>query len=195
MRTLVKKLDSNSRLAPAILGRAPSFSVAAGVLADSMHEVLLSNGETVHLHLPHHTHLSPGDVLLDSMGMMVRVDAARQPVLSIQHADIGAIVSLALTAAKQGRAVGWAGSAKGGALLLDLDASLEAYLTQQGYQLDGAMGQLIMPSLALPLPADCGHAHGHEAHGHETHAHADSHDTHSHNTSHDHDHSHSHKHG
>ena len=180
MRTLVKKLDTNARLAPAILGRAPSFAVAAGALADALHEVALSNGETVHLHLPPHTHLNPGDVLLDSMGMMVRVDAARQPVLAVRHADVGAMVSLALAAAKQGRAIGFAD----GALLLDLDAALEAKLGEQGYALAEVMGHLTMPAMALPLPADCGHGHGHN-HG----AHAEKHD---HGHSHDHGHGHSH---
>ena len=175
-RSLVKKLDSSNRLAPAILGRAPSFTVAAGALADGMHEVTLSNGETVHLHLPHHTHLNPGDVLLDSMGTMVRVDAARQPVLAISHTDVGAMVSLALSAAKQGRAIGFAD----GALLLDLDAALEAKLGEQGYTVAGVMGHLTMPAMALPLPADCGHDHGHN-HGHD--AHADKHD-HGHGHSH-----------
>ena len=177
MRTLVKKLDASSRLAPAILSRAPSFAVAAGALADALHEVVLSNGETVHLHLPHHTHLNPGDVLLDSMGMMVRVDAARQPVLAVKHSDSQALVQLALSAAKQGRAIGWAD----GALLLDLDDVLEAQLAKQGYLVAGVMGHLKFDLMALPLPADCGHEHGHDPSAPiEKHEHNLSHDHHDH---------------
>jgi urease accessory protein len=180
MRQLVKKLDASSRLAPAMLARAPSFKAAAGALADNLHEVMLSNGETVHLHLPPHTHINPGDVLLDSLGMMVRVDAAVQPVLAVRHANAQALVGLALAAAKQGRAVGW----DDGALLLAQDLALGHYLNDAGFELTQAQGTLNMPLAALPLPE---HACGHEAHGGHDHGHDRDH-------SHSHDHGHSHKH-
>jgi urease accessory protein len=175
MRTLVKKLDPSSRLAPALLARAPSFKVAAGALADALHEVLLSNGETVHLHLASHTHLNPGDVLLDSMGMMVRVDAAAQAVLAVTHSNAQAIVSLALSASKQGRALGWDGNE----LLLALDNALAQFLHHAGFDVSHRQGTLNMPLAALPAAEHaCGHAahgehahdHGHD-HGHAAHVH------------------------
>jgi urease accessory protein len=163
MRNLVKKLDASNRLAPALLARAPSFKVAAGALADTLHEVLLSNGETVHLHLPGHTHLNPGDVLLDGMGMMVRVDAAAQPVLAIKHSNPQAMVALALSANKQGRALGWDGSE----LLLALDTALAQFLHHAGFDVSHRQGTLNMPLASLPEPE---HACGHEAHGGHSHA-------------------------
>ena len=178
MRQLIKKLDASARLAPAMLARAPSFKVAAGALADALHEVQLSNGETVHLHLPSHTHLSPGDVLLDTLGMMVRVDAALQTVLAVRHADAQALVGLALAAAKQGRALGW----DDGALLLAQDHALGHYLAGAGFAATPAQGTLNLPLAALPLPEHaCGHE-GHEGQGHG----------HGHDHSHSHDRGHSH---
>ncbi len=176
MRTLVKKLDAAARLAPALLARAPSFTAAAGVLADDLHEVLLSNGETVHLHLPSHTHLNPGDILLDSMGMMVRIDAAAQAVLAVRHSNPQALVGLALAATKQGRAIGW----EGDALLLAHDHALGHYLNDAGFTLAQAQGTLNMPLPALPQPEHaCGHeAHGGHEHGHDLGAHGKA--THSH---------------
>jgi urease accessory protein len=173
MRNLVKKLDASNRLAPALLARAPSFKVAAGALADALHEVMLLNGETVHLHLPSHTHLNPGDVLLDTMGMMVRVDAATQPVLAVTHANPQAMVALALSANKQGRALGW----EGDALLLAQDHALGHYLNDAGFTIAQAHGTLNMPLAALPEPEQaCGHGHAQD-HGHShNHAHSHGHD-------------------
>jgi urease accessory protein len=186
MRNLVKKLDAASRLAPALLARAPSFKAAAGALADEVNQVMLSNGETVHLHLPSHTHLNPGDILLDSMGMMVRVDAAAQPVLALRHANAQALVGLALAATKQGRAIGW----EGDALLLAQDHALGHYLNDAGFGVTQQLGTLNMPLAALPQPE---HACGHEAHG--GHQHTNAH-THSQDHSHSHDaHTHDHDHG
>ncbi len=186
MRNLVKKLDASNRLAPALLARAPSFKVAAGALADSLHEVMLSNGETVHLHLPSHTHLNPGDVLLDAMGMMVRVDAAAQPVLAITHSNAQAMVALALAATKQGRALGWDGSD----LLLALDSALAQYLHHAGFDVSHRQGTLNMPLAGLPEPE---HACGHEAHSGHSHAAHDHGHEHSHEHNHNHDHNHNHK--
>jgi urease accessory protein len=179
MRILVKKLDAAARLAPALLARAPSFKAAAGALADDLHEVMLSNGETVHLHLPSHTHINPGDILLDSMGMMVRVDAATQAVLAVRHSNPQAMVGLALAANKQGRAIGW----EGDALLLAQDHALGHYLNDAGFSLAQAQGTLNMPLAALPQPE---HACGHEAHGGHGHTHA------AHDQGHDHKHEHGH---
>ncbi len=168
MRHIVKKLDASNRLAPALLARAPSFKVAAGALADALHEVLLSNGETVHLALPSHTHLNPGDVLLDSMGMMVRVDAAAQAVLAITHNNPQAMVALALAASKQGRALGWDGSE----LLMALDNALAHYLHHAGFDVSHRQGTLNMLLAGLPEPE---HACGHEAHGGHHHDHEQNH--------------------
>lgn len=180
MRELVKKLDASSRLAPAMLARAPSFCIAAGALADQMPQVQLSNGETVHLRLPHHTHLNPGDVLLDSMGMMVRIEAAPQAVLSVGHAQASALVALALGAMKQGRALGWANDC----LLLAHDTTLQQHLSALGYTVNPQQGTLNIAPTSLPLPEHaCGHG-DHAAH----HEHAGHH--HGHDHSHDHGHSH-----
>ena len=163
MRQLVKKLDASNRLAPALLARAPSFKVAAGALADGLHEVMLSNGEMVHLHLAPHTHLNPGDVLLDSMGMMVRIDAALQAVLAVAHSSAQALVALALSAHKQGRALGWEGSE----LLLAQDTALEHYLQHAGFELRHTQGKLNMLLAGLPSPEHgCGHDHGDHSHAH-----------------------------
>jgi urease accessory protein len=181
MRTLDKKLDAAARLAPALLARAPSFKAAAGALADDLHEVMLSNGETVHLHLPSHTHINPGDILLDSMGMMVRVDAATQAVLAVRHSNPQAMVGLALAANKQGRAIGWDGDA----LLLAQDHVLGHYLNDAGFVLEQAQGTLNMPIAVLPQPE---HACGHEAHGDHSHGHAAHGHTHNHTHGHEHGH-------
>ncbi len=186
VKTLVKKLDASSRLAPALLARAPSFKVSAGALADDLGEVMLSSGAMVRLQLPSHTHLNPGDVLLDAMGMMVRVDAAAQAVLAIKHTSPQAMVALALSATKQGRALGWDGSE----LLLALDNALAQFLHHAGFDISHRQGTLNMPLAALPEPE---HACGHAAHGgHHDHEH--SHD-HGHDHGHDHSHEQTHSHG
>jgi urease accessory protein UreE len=178
-RILVKKLDANHRLTVSLLARAPSFTVVAGALADRLSEVLLSTGETITLKLPNHTHLNPGDVLLDSKGMMVRIAAALQTVLAVQHKDTQKIVALALSAHKQGRALGWAD----GCLLLPEDASLVRYLNSEGFTLKIVQGKLAFNAgvESLPNPEQgCGHDHHSPEHTHEHIHHPESHTHHAH---------------
>jgi urease accessory protein UreE len=160
-RTLVKKLDMSHRLTASLLVRAPSFTVVAGVLADQLTQVVLSNGEAVHLKLPHHTHLNPGDVLLDERGMMVRVDAATQAVLAVTHPILERLIQLSLTVYKQGRALGWLDNQ----LLLAEDVALQSYLSSAGFSIQSMQGELSMNTYldGLPMPEHtCQLNHGHE---------------------------------
>jgi urease accessory protein UreE len=161
-RALVKKLDASNRLTSNILARAPSFTVVAGVLADKLTHVILSTGETVSLQLPHHTHLNPGDIVLDGSGMMVRVDAAVQTVLAVTHTDTQQLVKLALVAHKQGRALGWSKNK----LLIAEDTSLQYYLKSMGFDIEHTQGELALSANleGLPMPyhaCDNEHKHTH----------------------------------
>lgn len=147
-RIFIKKIDANNRLTASILDRIPSFTVTAGILADELNQVVLSNGETVQLQLPHHTHLNPGDILLDTKGMMVRIDAAMQTVLAVTHTDIQKIVYLALSAQKQGRALGWLNMQ----LLLAKDADLQQFLEKNGFNTQLIEGQLSSNIYLYNLP-------------------------------------------
>lgn len=159
-RALIKKLDTSNRLTTNILARAPSFSVVAGVLADNLTQVTLSTGETVHLQLPHHTHLNPSDILLDTNGMMVRVEAAIQTVLAVTHTDTQQLVKLALAAHKQGRALGWFE----GKLLLAEDKILQCFLENIGFNSEYIQGKLALSTNldGLPMPNHaCNNEHKH----------------------------------
>ncbi|MEN9912415.1 MAG: hypothetical protein RI956_859, partial [Pseudomonadota bacterium] len=161
-RALTKKLDTSNRLTSNILARAPSFTVVAGVLADKLTQVILSTGETVSLQLPHHTHLNPGDILLDASGMMVRVDAALQTVIAVTHTDTQQLVKLALAAHRQGRSLGWFKNK----LLLAEDKNLQCYLESMGFNTESTQGELALSANldGLPMPhhaCDNEHKHTH----------------------------------
>lgn len=197
MRQLVKKLDNPTRLAASLLKRAPSFEVRHSQLADGL-EVALSDGSQAQLALPHHTHLAVGDVLIDSMGMMVRVTGAQQDVLMVEEPDAARMAQLAFALGKSGFAVALDGTR----VLTEPLHELEHWLRDNGYAAAAAQGRLDPPALRAPVrshahdhaeePAKV-HAHGHDHdHGHDhPHEHADDH---GHSHGHDHDHDHGHKH-
>lgn len=170
MQTLTKKIDA-SRLAPSILKRLPSFAVTVDALADNLGEVHLSNGAHAAVKLPHHTHLRPGEVLLDDKGFMVRLTAAPQAALQLTHAHSGALAQLALSLANQG----WAVSVNGDALLTPFNAALQDWADQHGFSASATEAAIEPTQFALPAAPDCGHGHSHSHDAHGTHDH-DNHD-------------------
>ncbi|HET7773091.1 MAG TPA: hypothetical protein VFK82_04645 [Burkholderiaceae bacterium] len=192
MRKLIKKLDSASRLAPALLKRAPSFEIVHSQLADGLGVITLSDGTQAELALPHHTHLAVGDVLVDAQGMMVRTTGAEQVVLAVTETDAAKMALLAFAIGKSG----FACAIEGATLLLEPIEDLERWLGAQGYTVLPQRGRLDPPALRAPVRShahDHAHGHAHEhGHGHE-HKHGHDHD-HDHDHGH-HDHSHDHDHG
>jgi urease accessory protein len=175
MRKLVKKLDSSARLAGSLLTRAPSFEVRHGTLADGL-QATLSDGSSVQLALPHHTHLAVGDVLIDDRGMMVRVLGAEQDVLSVRLNSVARAAELALALGVGGYAVALSGDY----LLVEPLHELKHWLAENGFEALPGRGRLNPPALRVP-PRTHAHDHAQEDahdHGHEHH--------HSHGHPHDH---------
>jgi urease accessory protein len=186
MRKLIKKLDSSARLAGTLLARAPSFEVRHSQLADGL-AVTLSDGSSVQLALPHHTHLAVGDVLIDDHGMMVRVLGAEQSVLMVHVHDAQDTLKAAQLALALGQG-GYAVAFEGGHLLTEPIHELEHWLKDNGFAVHAGKGRLNPPALRVPPRT---HAHDH-AHDH-SHDHAQEHD-HEHHHAHSHEHGHDHKH-
>jgi urease accessory protein len=94
MRTLDKLLAPHLKLAPVLVKRAPTLTLAFDERRKSRLAATLDNGEQVALLLPRGTVLRGGDVLVADDGGLVRVVAAAQALLYVRAQD-----SLTLTRA------------------------------------------------------------------------------------------------
>lgn len=94
MRTLDKLLAPHLKLAPVLVKRAPTLTLAFDERRKSRLAATLDNGEQVALLLPRGTVLREGDVLVADDGGLVRVVAAAQALLYVRAQD-----SLTLTRA------------------------------------------------------------------------------------------------
>jgi len=205
MRTLDKLLAPHLKLAPVLVKRAPTLTLAFDERRKSRLAATLDNGEQVALLLPRGTVLRDGDVLVADDGGLVRVVAAAQALLYVRAQD-----SLTLT-----RAAYHLGNrhtpVEVGAdyLKLEYDPVLADMLERIGATVERT---------SLPFEPESGaygggHKHGHdetfaedyalaqqvfgEHHGHEDarsqdHQHGHTHASHDHSHEHGHQHDHDH---
>ena len=95
MLQVSKLLPQGQGLAPALLKRAATVELDWDVRQKSRFECTDSRGRQLGVFLPRGTLVRGGDVLVAEDGSMVRVIAAPQPVLVIQHvADRGTVFDL-----------------------------------------------------------------------------------------------------
>ena len=87
MRTLDKLLAPHLKLAPVLIKRAPTLTLAFDERRKSRLAATLDNGEEVAMLLPRGTVLRDGDVLVADDGGLVRVVAAAETVLVVRAKD------------------------------------------------------------------------------------------------------------
>jgi urease accessory protein len=194
MRTLDKLLAPHLKIAPVLVKRAPTLTLAFDERRKSRLAATLDSGEEVALLLPRGTMLRDGDVLVADDGGLVRVVAADEAVLVVRASDALTLTRAAYHLGNRHTPV----EVGADYLKLEYDPVLADMLTRIGATLE----QVSRPFQPEAGAYGGGHKHGHdetfaedyalaqqvfsEHHGHE-HQHAHSHD-------HDHDHNHGHAH-
>ncbi|BDC39134.1 urease accessory protein UreE [Paraburkholderia terrae] len=213
MRTIDKLLGAHIKLAPVLIKRAPTLTLAFDARCKSRLAATLDGGEEVALLLPRGTVLRDGDVLVADDGGLVRVVAAPESVLYVRAKDVLTLTRAAYHLGNRHTPV----EVGADYLKLEYDPVLADMLKRLGALVDqvampfqpetGAYGgghrhghdETFAEDYALAQQVygeHHGHAHSHD-HGHEHHDHAHGH-AHSHDHAHDHDHSecgHDHGHG
>ncbi|WP_321866259.1 urease accessory protein UreE [Paraburkholderia tropica] len=194
MRTIDKRL--NAKLAPVLVKRAPTLTLAYDERCKSRLAARLDTGEDVGVVLPRGTVLRDGDMLVADDGGLVRVIAAAQSVLRVRAHDRLTLTRAAYHLGNRHTPV----EVGVDELKLEADPVLEDMLKRLGAQVERA---------ELPFQPESGaygggHRHGHDATFAEDYAlaqrvydehHGHSHDHgHAHDHAHGHDHSHDHKH-
>lgn len=199
MRTLDKLIAPHLKLAPVLVKRAPTLTLAFDDRRKSRLAATLDSGEEVALLLPRGTVLRDGDVLVADDGGLVRIVAAPEAVLVVRAKDTLTLTRAAYHLGNRHTPV----EVGADYLKLEYDPVLADMLKRIGATVD----QVSMPFQPESGAYGGGHKHGHdetfaedyalaqqvfgEHHGHE-HSH-DHGEGHSHD--HDHDHGHSHAHG
>jgi urease accessory protein len=204
MRTIDKLLAPHLKLAPVLVKRAPTLTLAFDDRRKSRLAATLDNGEAVALVLPRGTVLREGDVLVADDGALVRVIAAPEAVLMVRAKDALTLTRAAYHLGNRHTPV----EVGADYLKLEYDPVLADMLKRIGASVD----QVSMPFQPESGAYGGGHKHGHdetfaedyaiaqqvfgEHHGHG-HAgeHGHSHDHahgHAHNHAPGHDHSHGH---
>ncbi|CAB3776553.1 Urease accessory protein UreE [Paraburkholderia caffeinitolerans] len=212
MRTIDKRLSA--KLAPVLIQRAPTLTLAYDARCKSRFAATLDSGEEVGVVLPRGTVLRDGDMLVADDGGLVRVIAAPQSVLLVRAPERLTLTRAAYHLGNRHTPV----EVGIDELKLEADPVLEDMLKRLGAQVERA---------ELPFQPEAGaygggHRHGHdetfaedyalaqsvfdEHHGHaHNHGHARSHDhgdhahdadcghDHGHCDGHAHDHSHEHR--
>ena len=213
MRTIDKLLGAHIKLAPVLVKRAPTLTLAFDARCKSRLAATLDSSEEVALLLPRGTVLRDGDVLVADDGGLVRVVAAPESVLYVRAKDVLTLTRAAYHLGNRHTPV----EVGADYLKLEYDPVLADMLKRLGASVDqvempfqpetGAYGgghrhghdETFAEDYALAQQVygeHHGHAHSHD-HGHEHHDHAHGH-AHSHDHAHDHDHSecsHDHGHG
>ncbi|MEK6387159.1 MAG: urease accessory protein UreE [Paraburkholderia tropica] len=194
MRTIDKRL--NAKLAPVLVKRAPTLTLAYDERCKSRLAARLDTGEDVGVVLPRGTVLRDGDMLVADDGGLVRVIAAAQSVLRVRAHNRLTLTRAAYHLGNRHTPV----EVGVDELKLEADPVLEDMLKRLGAQVERA---------ELPFQPESGaygggHRHGHDATFAEDYAlaqrvydehHGHSHDHgHAHDHAHGHDHSHDHKH-
>jgi len=201
MRTIDKLLGAQIKLAPVLVKRAPTLTLAFDARCKSRLAATLDSGEDVALLLPRGTVLRDGDVLVADDGGLVRVVAAPESVLYVRAPDVLTLTRAAYHLGNRHTPV----EVGVDYLKLEYDPVLADMLKRLGALVD----QVEMPFQPETGAYGGGHRHGHDetfaedyalaqqVYG-EHHGHAHSHDhghAHEHAHDHDHDHAHDHAHG
>ena len=206
MRTLDKLLAPHLKLAPVLVKRAPTLTLAFDERRKSRLAASLDNGEEVALLLPRGTVLRDGDVLVADDGDLVRVVAAPEAVLVAHAKDALTLTRAAYHLGNRHTPV----EVGADYLKLEYDPVLADMLERIGATVE----QASMPFQPESGAYGGGHKHGHDetfaedyalaqqvfgehhgpGHSHEhghghTHAHEDAH-AHPHALNHEHGHSH-----
>ncbi len=199
MRTIDKLLGAHIKLAPVLIKRAPTLTLAFDARCKSRLAATLDSGEEVALLLPRGTVLRDGDVLVADDGGLVRVVAAAESVLYVRAPDVLTLTRAAYHLGNRHTPV----EVGADYLKLEYDPVLQDMLKRLGASVD----QAEMPFQPETGAYGGGHRHGHDetfaedyalaqqVYG-EHHGHANSHDHghehhghgHSHGHAHDHDH-------
>ncbi|ALL64376.1 Urease accessory protein UreE [Paraburkholderia caribensis MBA4] len=197
MRTIDKLLGAHIKLAPVLVKRAPTLTLAFDARCRSRLAATLDSGEDVALLLPRGTVLRDGDVLVADNGGLVRVVAAPESVLYVRAPDVLTLTRAAYHLGNRHTPV----EVGVDYLKLEYDPVLADMLKRLGALVD----QVEMPFQPETGAYGGGHRHGHDetfaedyalaqqVYG-EHHGHAHSHD-HGHSHEHAHDHAHDHDHG
>ncbi|BCF89390.1 urease accessory protein UreE [Paraburkholderia largidicola] len=206
MRTIDKLLGAHIKLAPVLVKRAPTLTLAFDARCKSRLAATLDSGEEVALLLPRGTVLRDGDVLVADDGGLVRVVAAPESVLYVRAPDVLTLTRAAYHLGNRHTPV----EVGADYLKLEYDPVLADMLKRLGALVDqvempfqpetGAYGgghrhghdETFAEDYALAQQVygeHHGHAHSHDP-GHEHHDHTHGH-AHSHDHAHDHDHDHS----
>ena len=182
MRTIDKRL--NAKLAPVLIKRAPTLTLAYDARCKSRFAATLDSGEEVGVVLPRGTVLRDGDMLVADDGGLVRVIAAPQSVLLVRAAERLTLMRAAYHLGNRHTPV----EVGIDELKLEADPVLEDMLKRLGAQVERA---------ELPFQPEAGaygggHRHGHDATFAEDYALAqsvfDEHHGHAHGHAHHHDH-------
>ncbi|CAG9207039.1 Urease accessory protein UreE [Paraburkholderia caribensis] len=196
MRTIDKLLGAHIKLAPVLVKRAPTLTLAFDARCKSRLAATLDSGEEVALLLPRGTVLRDSDVLVADDGGLVRVVAAPESVLYVRAPDVLTLTRAAYHLGNRHTPV----EVGVDYLKLEYDPVLADMLKRLGALVD----QVEMPFQPETGAYGGGHRHGHDetfaedyalaqqVYG-EHHGHAHSHDHgHAHEHAHDHDHDHAH---
>lgn len=186
MRTLDKLLAPHLKLAPVLVKRAPTLTLAFDERRKSRLAATLDSGEDVALLLPRGTVLRDGDVLIADDGALVRVVAAAEAVLFVRAKDALTLTRAAYHLGNRHTPV----EVGADYLKLEYDPVLADMLKRIGATVD----QVSMPFQPESGAYGGGHKHGHDETFAEDYALAQQVFGEHHGHSHDHDHAHSHEH-
>jgi urease accessory protein len=188
MRTIDKLIAPHLKLAPVLVKRAPTLTLAFDDRRKSRLAATLDNGEEIALLLPRGTVLRDGDVLVADDGGLVRVVAAPEAVLVVRAKDTLTLTRAAYHLGNRHTPV----EVGADYLKLEYDPVLADMLKRIGASAD----QVTMPFQPESGAYGGGHKHGHDETFAEDYALAqqvfDEH--HGHEHSHDHEHGHGHGH-
>ena len=190
MRTIDKLLASHIKLAPVLVKRAPTLTLAFDARCKSRLAATLDNGEEVALVLPRGSVLRDGDVLVADDGGLIRVLAAAESVLVVRAPDVLTLTRAAYHLGNRHTPV----EVGVDYLKLEHDPVLAEMLRRLGASVD----QVEMPFQPETGAYGGGHRHGHDETFAEDYALAQQvygeHHGHSHDHGHDHSHDHPHAH-
>ncbi|MEX3784450.1 urease accessory protein UreE [Paraburkholderia sp. BR14374] len=186
MRTLNKLLAPHLRIAPVLVKRAPTLTLAFDERRKSRLAATLDNGEEIALLLPRGTVLRDGDVLVADDGALVRVVAADEAVLVVRASDALTLTRAAYHLGNRHTPV----EVGTDYLKLEYDPVLADMLERIGATLE----QVSLPFHPEAGAYGGGHKHGHDETFAEDYAIAQQvfGEHHGHEHSHDHDHDHVH---
>jgi urease accessory protein len=188
MRTIDKRVGA--KLAPVLVRRAPTITLAYDMRCRSRFTATLDTGEEVGVVLPRGTVLRDGDMLVADDGSLVRVVAAAENVLLVRARDPLTLTRAAYHLGNRHTPV----EIGDDALKLEADPVLEDMLKRLGASVERAM---------LPFQPESGaygggHRHGHDDTFADDYALAqkvfDEHHGHDHPHGHEHEHGHPHDH-